>query len=259
MAKIMRYPTTAGIRYGLVEDGVVFELMGNNPFAADLQKGDAMGEFEHLLLAPPIVPSKIVAVGRNYAAHAAEMNNELPTEPMLFFKPPSALVAFDLPIQLPLNIGRIDQEAELAVVIGKTARRVLKDEALSHVLGYTCGNDVSARVLQKKDNQWGRAKGFDTFNPLGPWIETDIQNPNNLAISARINGQTVQNSNTAYMVFDVATLIEYISHIMTLNPGDVIMTGTPEGVSELHDGDSVEIEIEGIGVLRNPVEAIDES
>lgn len=254
MAKITRYITTAGIRYGLVEDGVVFELIGGNPFADSLQQGEAMGEFEHLLLAPPIVPSKIIAVGRNYAAHAAEMNNELPTEPMLFFKPPSALVAFDMPIELPPNVGRVDQEGELAVVIGKTARRVAKADALDYVLGYTCGNDVSARVLQKKDNQWGRAKGFDTFNPLGPWIETEIQDPNHLAISARLNGQTVQDSNTSYMVFDVATLIEYISHIMTLNPGDVIMTGTPEGVSELHDGDSVEIEIEGIGILRNPVE-----
>ncbi|PJF39430.1 MAG: 2-hydroxyhepta-2,4-diene-1,7-dioate isomerase, partial [Phototrophicales bacterium] len=194
-----------------------------------------MGEFEHLLLAPPIVPSKIIAVGRNYAAHAAEMDNPLPEEPMLFLKPPSALIAFDIPIQLPPNIGRIDQEAELAVVIGKTAKKVTVNHALDYVLGYTCGNDVSARVLQKKDGQWGRAKGFDTFNPLGPWIETDIENPNNLAIEARINGQTVQKSNTSYMVFDVPTLIAFISSIMTLNAGDIIMTGTPEGVSELHD------------------------
>ncbi|RMG76651.1 MAG: FAA hydrolase family protein [Chloroflexi bacterium] len=248
--------TTSGARYGLVEDGIVFELVGNNPFAEHLEKGDAMGEFEHLLLAPPIVPSKIIAVGRNYAAHAAEMDNPLPEEPMLFLKPPSALIAFDIPIQLPPNIGRIDQEAELAVVIGKTAKKVTVNHALDYVLGYTCGNDVSARVLQKKDGQWGRAKGFDTFNPLGPWIETDIENPNNLAIEARINGQTVQKSNTSYMVFDVPTLIAFISSIMTLNAGDIIMTGTPEGVSELHDGDVVEIEIEQIGILRNPVEKL---
>lgn len=257
MAKITRYSTTAGTRYGLVEDGIVYELLGHNPFAATLEKGDAMGAFESLLLAPPIQPSKIIAVGRNYAAHAAEMNNELPTEPMLFFKPPSALVAFDIPIVLPPDIGRVDLEAELAVVIGKTAQRVAKADALSYVLGYTCGNDISARVLQKTDKQWGRAKGFDTFNPLGPWIETEISNPNQLEITARLNGETVQESTTANMVFDVPTLIDYISNIMTLLPGDVIMTGTPEGVSEIKDGDVVEIEVEGIGVLRNPVEARD--
>lgn len=254
MAKITRFVTTAGPRFGLVENGIVYELVGGDPFAASYTKGDAMGSFEDLLLAPPIRPSKIIAVGRNYAAHAAEHQAAVPDEPMLFFKPPSAAIAFDMPIQLPPNVGRVDLEAELAVVIGKQGRNIRYADALDYVLGYTCGNDVSARVLQKKDGQWGRAKGFDTFCPLGPWIETEIDNPKGLNVKAHLNGQTVIDGNTRDMVFDVPSLIAFISGIMTLLPGDVILTGTPEGVTEISAGDQVEIEIEQIGILRNSVE-----
>lgn len=253
MAKITRYATTAGPRFGLVDDGIVYALEGD-PFSPPYQKGEAIGPFEDLLLAPPIRPSKIIAVGRNYAAHAAEHQAAVPDEPMLFFKPPSAAIAFDIPIQIPPNVGRVDLEAELAIVIGKQGRNIRYADAFGYILGYTCANDVSARVLQKKDGQWGRAKGFDTFCPLGPWIETTIQNPAGLGVQARLNGQTVINGNTRDMVFDVSSLIEFISSVMTLLPGDVILTGTPEGVTEIKVGDQVEIEIGQIGILRNPVE-----
>ncbi len=255
MARLTRFATTDGPKYGLVrEDGIICELIGNDPFSDNLEMGDEMGPYDTLLQAPPIRPSKIICVGRNYVAHAAEHNAEVPEEPMLFLKPPSALIGYDLPIQLPIGIGRIDLEAELAVVIGKTGRNIPKSQALEYILGYTCANDVSARVLQKKDKQWGRAKCFDTFCPLGPWIETEISDPSNLKVIGRLNGNTVIDGNTSQLVFDVPTLIEFISGVMTLLPGDVILTGTPEGVSELSSGDTVEIEVEKIGVLRNPVE-----
>lgn len=256
MAQIIRYATTKGPFFGLVQDEMVYELVGQNPFAETLQIGDPIGNYQTILLTPPIRPSKVIAVARNYLAHAAEHAVEVPQEPMLFLKPPSSLVAYDLPIQLPANIGRIDLEAELAVVIGQQGRNINRAEALKYVLGYTCANDVSARVLQKKDGQWGRAKGFDTFCPIGPWIETEITDPSNLRVLARLNGNTVIDGNTAQMVFDVPALIEFISSVMTLLPGDIILTGTPEGVTALAPGDTVEIEIEGIGILRNPVEQL---
>lgn len=258
MARITRYSTTEGPKYGLVDDQqIVYELIGDDPFAETLTAGEAIGDFGELLIFPPIMPTKIVCVGRNYAAHAAEHQADVPDEPMIFLKPPSSVNAYDLPIKLPKAIGRIDLEGELAVIIGKRGRHIATVEALDYVLGYTCANDVSARVLQQKDKQWGRAKGFDTFCPLGPWIETSIDDPSNLAIRSRLNGNTVQASNTGKMVFNVPILITFISKVMTLLPGDIILTGTPEGVSEISPGDVVEIDIEGIGVLRNPVERDD--
>lgn len=255
MPLITRYMTTDGPRFGIVKDGMIFRLP-TDPFRAPAFKGeDIIGPAEDLLLAPPVTPTKIMCIGRNYVARAQENNAPVPENPMLFFKPPSALTAFDTPIVLPTDIGRVDLEAELAVVIGRQAHKVSRDEALDYVFGYTCANDVSARVLQKVDGQWGRAKGFDTFCPLGPWISTDIENPSNLAIKARLNDDTVIDGNTSNMVFDVPYLIEFISHVMTLEVGDVILTGTPEGVSQINDGDTVEIEIEGIGTLRNWVES----
>lgn len=257
MSKIVRYVTTEGGRYGVVnEDGLIYSL-AYDPFttSAPMTLGELIGPIDDLLLEPPVTPSKIICVGRNYEAHAKEHNAEVPENPMLFLKPSSALTAFDTPIKLPSDVGRVDLEGELVVVIGKQARKVKEAEALDYVLGYTIGNDVSARVLQKKDNQWGRAKGFDTFCPLGPVINTDIADPQNLKIQTRLNGEVVQDSNTSYMIFSVAYLVEFISHIMTLNVGDIILTGTPAGVSELAVDDTIEIEIENIGILRNWVEA----
>ena len=211
-----------------------------------LHLGARIDEPPHLIagvqLLPPVSPSKIVAVGRNYADHAKELGNEAPAEPILFLKPPSALLPPNGTIVRPPQSQRVDYEGELAVVIGEGGK----------VLGYTCANDVTARDLQKKDVQFTRAKSFDTFLPLGPCIETDA-NPNDLRLTTRVNGATKQDGRTSMMVFDCAFLVAYISSVMTLLPGDVILTGTPAGVGPLAAGDVVEVEIERIGVLRNVV------
>lgn len=252
MPMIVSYITPAGPRWGLVVDGIVHEWAGDPFVDRQYTPGRALGAPGQIRLAPPVRPSKIVCVGRNYAAHAAERQAEVPAEPMLFLKPPSALIAADESIEFDAAVGRVDHEAELAVVIGSRARRVSRAQALDVVLGYTCANDVSARDYQKKDVQFGRAKGFDTFCPLGPWLVPNLD-PADLGIRCTVNGEIRQDSRTSSMIFDVPTLIEFVSHIMTLEPGDVILTGTPAGVSPLGDGDRVQIEIEGIGVLENPV------
>jgi 2-keto-4-pentenoate hydratase/2-oxohepta-3-ene-1,7-dioic acid hydratase in catechol pathway len=199
-------------------------------------------------LASPIAPSKIVCVGRNYVAHARELGHDVPAEPLLFLKPPSALVGPAGVVALPPESARVEHEAELGVVIGARARHVARERALAHVYGYTCVCDVTARDLQKKDGQWTRAKGFDTFCPAGPWIETELD-PKSLRIVCRVNGQVRQDGPTSLMVFDVPTLVAYASRVMTLEPGDLIVTGTPEGTGPLVTGDSLEIEITGIGTL----------
>jgi 2-keto-4-pentenoate hydratase/2-oxohepta-3-ene-1,7-dioic acid hydratase in catechol pathway len=196
--------------------------------------------------------TKIVAVGRNYAAHAAEHGNEVPSQPLIFLKPPSAVIGPGESIICPPQSAQVEHEAELAVVIGRRARRVAAADAWEHVLGYTCANDVTARDLQRSDGQWSRAKGFDTFAPLGPWIVTELD-PTDLNVACRVNGQVKQQASTADMVFKIPVLIEYITAAMTLEPGDVVLTGTPEGVSPIQPGDEVEVEVDGIGVLRNPV------
>ena len=201
---------------------------------------------------PATAPSKIVAVGRNYAEHAKELGNEAPSEPIIFLKPPSAILPPGGTIVRPPQSQRVDFEAELAIIIGKRARNISKAKWRDVVRGFTCANDVTARDLQKKDVQFTRAKSFDTFCPLGPHIETDLD-PADLAISSRVNGETKQNSRTSKMIFDCATVIEFITSIMTLEEGDVILTGTPAGVGPLSAGDTVEVEIEGIGILRNVV------
>jgi 2-keto-4-pentenoate hydratase/2-oxohepta-3-ene-1,7-dioic acid hydratase in catechol pathway len=197
-------------------------------------------------------PSKIVAVGRNYADHAKELGNDAPSEPILFLKPPSALLAPGGTIVRPAMSQRVDYEGELAIVIGREAKNVRAADWRDFVLGFTCANDVTARDLQKKDVQFTRAKAFDTFCPLGPHIETDLD-PSRLRIQTRVNGALKQDGNTAQMVFPCDFLIEFISSVMTLFPGDVILTGTPAGVGPLAAGDTVEVEIEGIGTLRNVV------
>jgi 2-keto-4-pentenoate hydratase/2-oxohepta-3-ene-1,7-dioic acid hydratase in catechol pathway len=204
-------------------------------------------------LKDPFVPSKIVCVGRNYREHAAELGNKMPDEPLLFLKAPSAIIASGADIVLPGASQQVEHEGELGVVIGRIARNIPSDEdPLSYVLGYTCVNDVTARDLQRKDVQFTRGKSFDTFCPVGPWIETDVD-PGNVVVEARLNGEVKQKGNTADMAFPVPFLIRYISEIMTLYPGDLIATGTPAGVSRMKPGDIVEVEVAGIGVLRNQV------
>ena len=204
-------------------------------------------------LQEPIRPSKIVCVGRNYREHAAELGNKMPDEPLLFLKAPSAIILSGDEIVLPSASQQVEHEGELGVVIGRVARNIPNDEdPLSYVLGYTCVNDVTARDLQRKDVQFTRGKSFDTFCPVGPWIETDID-PSNVAVETRLNGEVKQKGNTADMAFSVAFLIRYISEIMTLYPGDLIATGTPAGVSRMKSGDIVEVEVAGIGILQNRV------
>lgn len=203
-------------------------------------------------IAEPFKPSKIVAVGRNYADHAKELGNDAPSEPIIFLKPPSTVLAPGGTIVRPAMSQRVDYEGELAMVIGAEAKNVRAADWRSVVRGFTCANDVTARDLQKKDVQFTRAKSFDTFCPLGPHIETDLD-PSRLRIQTRLNGVLKQDGNTSQMVFPCDVIIEFISAVMTLYPGDVILTGTPAGVGPLSAGDTVEVEIEGIGVLRNVV------
>jgi 2-keto-4-pentenoate hydratase/2-oxohepta-3-ene-1,7-dioic acid hydratase in catechol pathway len=199
-----------------------------------------------------VQPSKIVCVGRNYAAHARELGNEVPKQPLLFFKPPSSLIGSGDAIVLPAASQQVEYEAEIGVVIGRRARNVRERDAMVHVRGFTCANDVSARDLQKTDGQWGRAKGFDTFCAVGPVVAERLD-WSTLEVIGRLNGEERQRGHTRDMVFGIPMLIEYISHVMTLEPGDLILTGTPEGVGKLNAGDVVEVEIPGIGVLRNLV------
>ncbi len=199
-----------------------------------------------------LVPSKIIGIGQNYRAHAAEMGKGIPEEPLMFMKPRSAMISEGTAIERPGGYDRVDYEGELGVVIGTRAHRVTREAALDYVLGFTCVNDVTVRDLQKKDVQFTRAKGFDTFCPIGPRIVAGLD-PTNLRIQTRVNGVVKQDSSTSDMIFDVATLIAFCSEHMTLEVGDVISTGTPAGVGNLTPGDVVEIEIEGIGVLKNPV------
>jgi 2-keto-4-pentenoate hydratase/2-oxohepta-3-ene-1,7-dioic acid hydratase in catechol pathway len=201
-------------------------------------------------------PSKIVGIGQNYRAHAVEMGKGIPSEPLMFLKPTSAIIGDGEAIRRPAGYARVDHEAELGVVIGRRASRVAKERALDFVLGFCCVNDVSCRELQQKDGQWTRAKGFDTFCPIGPRVVAGID-PANLRVQARVNGVVKQDSSTADMIFDVPTLIAFVTEHMTLEVGDVISTGTPAGVGNLAIGDVCEIEIDGIGVLRNPVVARD--
>jgi 2-keto-4-pentenoate hydratase/2-oxohepta-3-ene-1,7-dioic acid hydratase in catechol pathway len=220
-------------------------------FEDPLPTGEELA-LDGLHLLAPVLPSKLVCVGKNYAAHAAEWGQTVPEEPLLFLKPSTAVLGPNDPITLLPISRRIDYEGELVVVIGRLAKDIKAEDAYRVILGYTCGNDVTLRTLQRSDDQWARAKGFDGSAPIGPWIETDID-PNDVVVETRLNGEVRQHASSVDMVFGVATLIEYITSFMTLLPGDMIMTGTPEGVGKLAPGDVVEVEVEGLGTLANTV------
>jgi 2-keto-4-pentenoate hydratase/2-oxohepta-3-ene-1,7-dioic acid hydratase in catechol pathway len=222
------------------------------PWHGGRRTGEVTG-FTQTDLLCPVQPSKIVCVGRNYAAHARELGQAVPSEPLLFLKAPSALLGPGGAIRLPPESARVEHEAELAVVIGTRAKNVAKGDAFSHIFGYSAACDVTARDLQRKDVQFTRSKSFDTFCPIGPWIETELA-PNDVLVMCRVNGSVRQYASTAEMLFDVPTVVSYVSRMMTLEPGDVILTGTPEGVGPLEAGDRLEVEIGGIGVLELPVE-----
>ncbi|HUO84279.1 MAG TPA: fumarylacetoacetate hydrolase family protein [Thermoanaerobaculia bacterium] len=231
-------------------DGV--RRLRGSPFDETLSPESRLVPAGEISLLAPVAPGKIIGVGRNYAAHAKELGNAAPDEPLLFLKPPSAVIGPEEAIQLPAVSERVDYEGELAVVIGRSGRNIEPSDWRHHVCGFTCANDVTARDLQKKDVQFTRAKGFDTFCPVGPWIETDLD-PSDLRLVTRVNGDVRQEGRTSRMIFDVPWLIAFISSIMTLEPGDLILTGTPEGVGPLAPGDRVEVEIEGVGILINAV------
>jgi 2-keto-4-pentenoate hydratase/2-oxohepta-3-ene-1,7-dioic acid hydratase in catechol pathway len=238
----------------MIESVEVFALRGDlNAGNLSLEDVEPSIRLADAKLLPPVTPSKIVCVGRNYLAHAAELGNAVPSEPLLFLKAPSAVIGDGDAIELPNLSERVEHEGELAVVIGRRCRRIAESEdPLAYVLGFTCVNDVTARDLQRKDVQFTRAKSFDTFCPVGPFVLTGLD-PSDLLVETRVNGEIRQRGRTSAMVFPVPFLLRYISHVMTLEPGDVIATGTPAGVGPLLDGDTVEVEVEGVGVLRNPV------
>jgi 2-keto-4-pentenoate hydratase/2-oxohepta-3-ene-1,7-dioic acid hydratase in catechol pathway len=248
--KIARFLESGSISYGVLEEDNI-NIIEGNIFGNFSKTGEVIPVSKVKLLAP-VEPGKVVAIGLNYKKHAEEVNKPLPTEPMMFLVSPTAVVGPGEKIELVNPENKTDHEAEIAIVIGKTAEDVSVDNALDYVFGYTCCNDISDRVLQKFDGQFTRAKSLSTYKPLGPVIATDI-NPDDRPIQLKVNGEIRQDSNTSDMIFSTAEIISFVSHVMRLEPGDVIITGTPSGVSQLHDGDSVEMEIEGIGVLSNPV------
>jgi 2-keto-4-pentenoate hydratase/2-oxohepta-3-ene-1,7-dioic acid hydratase in catechol pathway len=239
--------------FGVLDgDGQVAQIEGH-PFGRITFTGQRFPQADVRLLSP-ILPSKVVAIGKNYAAHAREMGGEPPDRPVVFLKPSTAVIGPDDPIQLPRDSERVDYEGELAVVIGKLCRDVRPEQVKDVVLGYTCANDVTARDQQKADGQWTRGKGHDTFCPIGPWVETELD-PSDLQLQTRLDGEVKQDSRTSLLLRNVADLVSYVSAFMTLLPGDVLLTGTPEGVGPMRVGSTVEVTIEGIGTLSNPVVA----
>ncbi len=252
--RIARYAFDGRVRYGVVEGSEVLELPGH-PFAragTQLTTTGVAHDLDDVRLLAPVIPTKVVGIGSNYAAHVAEMAGFAPDDPVIFLKPTTALIGPDEPIMLPPESNEVHYEAELAVVIGRMCRRVALQEAASVVLGCTGANDVTARDLQRADGQWTRAKGFDTFCPLGPWIDTDID-PADVTVECEVNGVTMQRASTATLIRSVPELVAAVSAVMTLLPGDVILTGTPAGVGPLTAGDEVAVTVSGLGTLVNPV------
>ena len=250
--KIIRYQDGIKTNWGVIEGDSVREMEGD-PFG-HFHLTSKMKKMGEVRLLAPCLPSKIVALGLNYRDHAEEVKLALPQEPLLFIKPSTSVIGPGDAIIYPKMSKRVDYEAELAVVIGKAAKRVSEERASDYILGYTCLNDVTARDLQPQNGQWTTAKGFDTFAPIGPWIVTDID-PHHLDVSSYLNGERRQHSNTKNLIFGARQLVSFISRVMTLLPGDVIATGTPSGIGPMTIGDKIDVVIEGIGTLSNQVAA----
>jgi 2-keto-4-pentenoate hydratase/2-oxohepta-3-ene-1,7-dioic acid hydratase in catechol pathway len=253
--RIARFSTDDGVSFGVIEDDSIAAIAAH-PFG-ELRFTGHRFPLADVRLVAPILPSKVVAIGKNYADHAREMGGEPPDEPVIFLKPSTSVIGPGEAIAYPQKLSeRVDHEGELAVVIGRLCRDVPVERAADVILGYTCANDVTARDLQKRDGQWTRGKGFDTFCPIGPWIETSAD-PSDLAITTTVNGSVRQESRTSLLLHGVPALIAYVSQVMTLLPGDVILTGTPAGVGPLEIGDEVAVTIESVGTLTNRTVARD--
>lgn len=250
--RIVRYATPRGAAWGLLENGMVRATTGT-PFL-DLQPAEEVDTLGDVQLLAPVVPSTVMCVGRNYQEHAEELGNRVPAEPLLFLKPAASIVGPGAAIVLPAISERVDHEAELVVVIGRTASHIDATDAMDFIGGYTCGNDVTARDLQKNDpgGQWTRGKGFDSFCPIGPWIETDFD-PRDVRVTCTVDGDLRQDGRTSQLIFAIPDLIAHISSFTRLERGDVIMTGTPAGVGRLQDGERVRVSVEGLGALDNRV------
>ena len=253
--RIVRYSTGEEPSYGVVQgdpgEEWIAQVAGDPLYTPVSGTGARVDLAQTRLLAPVIPRSKIVGIGRNYAAHAAELGNEVPARPLMFLVPNTAVIGPDDPVVIPDVVTECSYEGELAVVIGRMCKDVPPERVADVIFGYTCANDVTARDLQRDDGQWARAKGMDTFCPLGPWLETDLD-PSDASVRTRLDGQLVQDGSTALMLHDVPSLVAYVSSAFTLLPGDVILTGTPAGVGPVEAGQTVEVEVGGIGTLRNP-------
>ena len=249
--KVARFSNGAEPRYGIV-DGPELVVLKGHPLVAGYQTTGERIPLKEVKLLAPTIPSKIVCIGKNFADHAAEIGEEVTAEPLIFFKPSSAIVGHGDAIVIPPQSKQVELEAELCLVIGKLAKNVSEEKALEYLWGVTIANDVTARDLQFGDGQWARSKGFDTFCPLGPWVETEFS-PDGQVIESRINGEVRQNVAITEMVHNIPSIISYVSKNMSLLPGDIILTGSPAGISVINSGDMIECEIEGIGILSNPV------
>ena len=259
--RIARFASPAGgVSFGVVEgeadapyEALTVAAIADHPFGPITFTGERWALPDVRLLAP-VLPTKVVGIGRNYAEHAAEFGQDVPPAPLIFLKPSTAVIGPRDAVRLPADSLQVEFEGELALVVGGVVRDVPREKALDTLLGYTCGNDVTARDQQSADGQWTRAKGHDSFCPLGPWIET-VLDPADLGLRTELDGELRQESRTALLIHDVPTLVSYVSHVMTLLPGDVILTGTPAGVGRMVDGQTVSVTVDGIGTLSNPVRA----
>jgi len=260
--RIVRFALADQIAYGVVEGdaddhaSLTVTAIDGHPFAA-FDRTSVTLPLSQVRVLPPVLPSKVIGIGKNYVDHAREMGGEAPATPVMFLKPSTAVIGDGDPIVLPPQSRQVEYEGELAVVIGRLAREVPHDRAAEAILGYTCANDVTARDLQRSDGQWTRAKGFDSFAPLGPWIVTDVD-VSDVVIQTRLDGEVVQSGRTSQMVHSVAEIVAFVSETMTLLPGDVILTGTPAGVGPIRGGQRVSVSVAGVGTISNPVVGNDE-